>query len=152
MNWCRNMVKGTAIPTERWVSMGEENDRKRQICFLFILSELRWVSVLISCSRHSRELQSFLHMWLWEAGSFHHKLGIPPSTSLEWMRVRIFVSGTEQMTLNRASHSWIKGTASVNYMGSSSPTVCHQNCSSVLGLPSYTVLSHVTTLSTWEDC
>ena len=35
------MVKGTAIPTERWVSMGEENDRKRQICFLFILSELR---------------------------------------------------------------------------------------------------------------
>lgn len=56
------MVKGTAILTERQVSVGEGNNRKRQICFLFIPSELRCLCMLISCSRHSREPQSFLYM------------------------------------------------------------------------------------------
>lgn len=64
---------------------------------------------------------------------------------------QIFVSGIGQVTLNRASYSWITEIANVNYMGSSSPTICNQNCSSVLGLPSYAILSHVTILSTWED-
>lgn len=47
---------------------------------------------------------------------------------------------------------WIMELANVNYMGSSSSSVCSWSCAiQHIGLASCTVLSHVTILSDWQD-